>query len=245
MNMWQRLGLTRRPVTALVVFAITAIVNATQFVVSGTLAHLERTPAGRHGDWWRSFTSLFVQDGGVAGTLSNLAFLLIVGVVAEQVISRPRWLVSYFGIGLIGEVFGYLWQPVGGGNSVAICGLAAAVTVAGFRRDERMPSYGLTAVIVWLGVLLATWVFPLIVLGIIPARLVQSGRSSDRIGRIVLAAAVAVGAVLCAVQNIHGGALLAGLVLAGAVALAPTRLRSRQAAGPGRPLSPRPTGNPS
>jgi membrane associated rhomboid family serine protease len=60
---------------------------------------LQRTPQGLHGDWWRTLTSLFVQDGGVAGTVSNLAFLLVMGVLTEQVLAAWQWLVCYFGPG--------------------------------------------------------------------------------------------------------------------------------------------------
>jgi hypothetical protein len=35
----------------------------------------QRTPQELQGDWWRTVTALLVQDGGVVGTLSNLAFL--------------------------------------------------------------------------------------------------------------------------------------------------------------------------
>jgi membrane associated rhomboid family serine protease len=205
--------LTKLPVLSGTIFAITAVMNAIQFARPGTLHQLRRQPEGMHGEWWRTFTSLFVQDGGVYGTLSNLAFLLALGVVAEQVLSRPRWLVSYFGIGLIGEMFGYLWQPVGGGNSVAICGLAGAVAVAITRRDERLPAFAPAALVMWLGVLLATWVFPLIAVGMVGVRLVQAV-DRDRIARLMPIAATVVGGVLCSVQNIHGGALLAGLAVA-------------------------------
>lgn len=210
--------LTRLPVLTGTVFAITAVMNAIQFARPGTLHELRRQPSGMHGDWWRSVTSLFVQDGGVYGTLSNLAFLVLVGVLAEQTVSRPRWLISYFGVGLIGEMFGYLWQPVGGGNSVAICGLAGAVAVAIARRDERVPDFAAAILVVWFGALLATWVFPLIAVGIVGARLVQTV-DRDRLARLMPIGATVVGGVLCAVQNIHGGALLAGLAVAAAMTL--------------------------
>lgn len=44
-------------------------------VLPGMLAAWQRTPQGLRGDWWRTVTALLVQDGGVVGTLSNLAFL--------------------------------------------------------------------------------------------------------------------------------------------------------------------------
>jgi membrane associated rhomboid family serine protease len=210
--------LTKLPVLTGAVFAITAVMNAIQFARPGTLHQLRRQPVGMHGEWWRTFTSLFVQDGGVYGTLSNLAFLVLVGIVAEQVLSRPRWLVSYFGVGLIGEMFGYLWQPVGGGNSIAVCGLAGAVAVALARRDERLPAFAPQVLVVWLGVLLATWFFPLIAIGIVGARLVQS-MDRERVARAMPLAATVVGGVLCSVQNIHGGALLAGLAIAAAMTI--------------------------
>ena len=82
---------------------VTATVNVAQFAAPTILTHLERTPAVRHGDWWRSGTSLLVQDGGVAGTISNLLFLVVVGVAAEQIAARWAWLVAYLGAAAVGE----------------------------------------------------------------------------------------------------------------------------------------------
>ena len=44
-------------------------------VLPGMLGAWQRTPQELQGDWWRTVTALLVQDGGVVGTLSNLAFL--------------------------------------------------------------------------------------------------------------------------------------------------------------------------
>jgi membrane associated rhomboid family serine protease len=136
---FRRLGPRRFPAVTLTVSAVTASINALQFAVRGTLQHLERTPAGLHGDWWRTFTSLFVQDGGAAGTAFNLTLLLVVGVLAEQVVSRPQWLLQYFGVGLAVELLAYSWQPTGGGNSIAVFGLAGAVVVALWLGDPALP----------------------------------------------------------------------------------------------------------
>jgi membrane associated rhomboid family serine protease len=125
-----KIGLRRWPVLTAIVFAVTAAVNFAQFAAPAVLTHLERTPAGRHGDWWRSGTSLFVQDGGAAGTISNLLFLVVVGVAAEQISARWAWLVAYLGAAAAGEAVGYAWQPTGGGNSIAVCGLAALIAIA-------------------------------------------------------------------------------------------------------------------
>jgi membrane associated rhomboid family serine protease len=69
-----------------------------------------------HGDWWRIATALFVQDGGVLGAVSNLAFLAVIGAVVEQILPRPRWLAHCFGVGILAELIASEWQPVGGGT---------------------------------------------------------------------------------------------------------------------------------
>ena len=80
-------ALGRPPLLTACVFAVTAPVSAAQFADHAILTGLERTPAGLSGEWWRSLTALFVQDGGLPGILSNLAFLLVIGTIAEQVFS--------------------------------------------------------------------------------------------------------------------------------------------------------------
>jgi len=71
---WTRAGF---PAVTAVVFAVTAVTSVLGLAVPAFLDALERTPAGLHGQWWRTVTSLFVQDGGVLGTVSNLAFLAL------------------------------------------------------------------------------------------------------------------------------------------------------------------------
>src|SRR4029453_9473219 len=104
-------GIQRLPVVTAVVFVATATTSVLGLLIPGMLEALQRTPQGLHGERWRMVTALFVQDGGVVGTLSNLAFLLVMGVVAEQVLGAWRWLVCYLGAGLVGELAGYGWQP--------------------------------------------------------------------------------------------------------------------------------------
>lgn len=213
-----RVGQTvRRPWVTLVVFVITAAVTTLQLTVApGLPRDLERTPAGMHGDWWRTITSLFVQDGGVQGAVSNLFFLVVLGVIAERVVPRGRWLVAYIGAGLVGEFAGYAWQPIGGGNSVANCGLAGLVAVAILWRDCRMPVIAAPILLVWCGVLLATWSFPLLLVGVVAAVIATPVSRSGRrgFGVVVFVAATATAVALIAVRNIHGAAMLTGLLLA-------------------------------
>lgn len=231
-------GLRRLPVVVLVTVAVTAAVNVIQLAVPGTLENLERTSAGLHGDWWRTGTALLVQDGGVFGTVSNLLFLTLIGAAAEQVMSRRRLVATYIGIGMVGEVFGYLWQPTGGGNSVAICGLSGALAIACFQDDDRLPVWAATVQLVWCGALLGTAWYPLIALGLLAGRYVFPISMSPLVRRLpltrelVLVGTTVVAVALFALRNIHGGALAAGLLLAAAWLVA-VRRRDPVSAGPG------------
>ncbi|MCW2919597.1 MAG: rhomboid family intrarane serine protease [Actinomycetia bacterium] len=219
MKVQQRFGLERLPVVTVAVFAVTAVMNGLQFAVHGLLEHLQRTPAGLEGDWWRSFTSLFVQDGGVFGTVSNLAFLLVIGALADQVLRPGRWLVCYFGAGLAGELAGYAWQPHGGGNSVAICGLAGALIVATLQGDARVPTFAPTVLMYWSAALLGSW-WPLLVVGVVLGLLATLGiKRGLPVRRPVAVIAALVGAGLALAQDIHGAAMVAGIVIAALLAL--------------------------
>ncbi len=210
-----RLGLRWFPVVTAVVFGVTATANVLQFFVHGMLAHLERSPAALHGEWWRTVTSLFVQDGGVAGTVSNLLFLLLAGVIAEQVATRPSWLVAYFGAGLAGEAAGYGWQPYGGGNSVAICGLAGLIAVALWAGDRRAPALAPMILLLWCGALLSNLWYPLIAVGFVATGLARiAAERGLPVGRLAAAAALLTGLAMAAAEDIHGAALLAGLAIA-------------------------------
>ena len=209
------LGIRRAPWLTAVVIVVTVIPSCLQFAVPGMLTTLERTPAGLGAQWWRSVTALLVQDGGVPGTISNLVFLALIGVIAEQVMSRPRWLVLYLGAGLAGEFAAYAWQPVGAGNSVAICGLAGGLAVLMVRGDLRLPAATPYVQLLWAGALVATVsAIPavLIFVGTAPALSIQHARRLPAT-RIAGAAVLACGAALAAVQNIHGAALLAGMLI--------------------------------
>jgi membrane associated rhomboid family serine protease len=160
--------LKRMPALTLVVVAVTAVISAVSVASPTVLAHLERTPAGLHEQWWRTITSLVTQSSA-GGAASNLFFMLVLGVVAEQVASRSRWLACYLGAGIVGELVGYAWQPVGAGNSVAVCGLAGLIALACWRRDSGLPPLGAFALLLWCAVILSTWAWPAAVVGAVCA----------------------------------------------------------------------------
>ena len=91
------------------------------------------------GDWWRLFTPLFVQDGGVAGTIFNLAGLLLVGSVAERLWGGRSMLLIFFLGGILAEIVAFAWQPLGAGNSVGNFSLAASIAIAGLVRRPPRP----------------------------------------------------------------------------------------------------------
>jgi membrane associated rhomboid family serine protease len=214
----QRFGFQRLPVVAAVVFVVTATTSVLGLMVPGMLEVWQRAPQGLHGDWWRTFTALLVQDGGVAGTISNLAFLLVLGAMAEQVLGPGRWLVCYLGAGLVGELAGYVWQPRGAGNSVAICGLAGALIVA-LLVGARVPRFAPVVLVYWCGALLAArWGPGLLLVGVAGGVVVQLalGRGVP-VGRPVAMAAAVVALVLTAAMDIHGAAMVAGIVIAAVI----------------------------
>ena len=113
---------------AVLVVAVPSLVQLT--VAPGLLPTLERDRGAiADGQVWRLVTSLVVQDGGWAGTVFNLVSLAVVGAVAERVWPWRRWLVVALSAGVGAQLWGLLVQPVGGGSSVVVFGLAASIAV--------------------------------------------------------------------------------------------------------------------
>ena len=90
---------------------------------------LERDPRMLAGEWWRFVTTWFVLVDGWSQITINSIGLLFYGVAVERQIGRGWWIAAYLVAGIAGEVAGIFWQPVGGGNSVAICGLIGLYSV--------------------------------------------------------------------------------------------------------------------
>lgn len=217
----RRLGFV--PVLTATVFVVTAVPSVLGLVVPAVEVALRRDgPAIDHGEVWRLVTALVVQDGGIAGTVFNLAGLAVVGVLAERLLSRRDWLIAYLTAALVGELVGWGgWQPVGAGNSIAVCGLAGmlALGLAQSGRMDRPALAGAAAVISWSVILAATgWtsVVAVIVLVVVALSIVinvfarlHPGRLGALAGAVVALAAIA----LLIRADIHGSALAAGLVI--------------------------------
>lgn len=122
-----------RPVATAVAFVVVAVPSVLQLTVAGGLLQAwERDPeATWSGQLWRVATALVVQDGGWVGTMVNLAVLLWIGILAEAAWGSRRWMVIALCAGLGAQLWGWLVQPHGAGNSVVVFGLAASLLVRG------------------------------------------------------------------------------------------------------------------
>ena len=143
------------PWLTLAVFAVTALVTLAMWPWPGVGTALERSPAMLHGEWWRFGTSWLVLTDGWVQIVGNSVALLIFGTIVERRIGRGWWIAAYIVAGLAGEVAGIFWQPWGGGNSVAICGLIGlfAISQLDLKRLPLPARFGAAA----LCALLALW----------------------------------------------------------------------------------------
>jgi rhomboid protease GluP len=143
------------PRATLVLTAAITVSTLLQFVFPAILI-LFRRDAGAFlaGDWWRIITPLFVQDGGVSGSIFNLASLFLVGSLAEQLWGSRRWLVIFFVGGILSEAIALAWQPVGAGNSVANFALAGSIAVACLTSKPGRPAHMAAGLALVSGILL-------------------------------------------------------------------------------------------
>ncbi|WP_051367152.1 rhomboid family intramembrane serine protease [Hamadaea tsunoensis] len=204
------------PRVTAIVFVLTAVPSLLQFAYPALETNLRRDPALiGDGQVWRLFTSPFVQDGGVAGTISNLLFLLFLGTLAERTVGPRRWLLFYVSGIALGQVGGILFDYVGAGNSIGLAGLAGGTAVAAWRgRDPLAAAVGtLYAVLTAGSVVDTTWSYAgAAILGGLGIGL------RNRAPRYAYAMVVfLVGVGLSVAADLHGPALLGGLVAGAAV----------------------------
>lgn len=125
------------PSVTLLLLLLVSIPTTLQFFFPILLLFLQRdTTRFVNGEWWRLVTPLFVQDGGVTGAIFNLVTLFLVGSVAEEIWGKRNTLVLFFVGGIIGEIAGFVWQPIGAGNSIANFSLAASIAIACLTRHS-------------------------------------------------------------------------------------------------------------
>lgn len=120
----------RVPLATLLMLALVGVAFCAQLAIPGLLPLFARESSlFQRLELWRAVTALFAQDGWVTGAVFNMTILLLLGAVADQLFGMRRWLVVYLGAGVATEFLALAWQPHGSGNSVAVFGLAGALTV--------------------------------------------------------------------------------------------------------------------
>ncbi|MEV4012249.1 rhomboid family intramembrane serine protease [Nonomuraea angiospora] len=203
-----------KPYTTAVVFVITAIPSLLQFALPGLEPALMRDPAAiGAGEWWRLGTALVVQDGGLLGTLFNLGCLAVLGYLAERAFGPARWLALYAAGAVAGEVAGYLLNDPGAGNSIAVCGLAGGLAVAaGDRLGRALGAY--YALVLGVSVLMGLGTWGVIVMVAVAAAGSQLVGKRERLPLWLFAAvAVPAAGVLAALADLHGVALMSGIIV--------------------------------
>lgn len=211
------------PLATIVVGLLTATVSLVALAHPEVLRSLERHPTPG-GSWmsWRLLTSLLVHDGWLPLAF-NLAGFAIVGSAAERRLGPTRWIVLYLVGGLVGELVGIRWQPVGAGNSVASFGLVGGLLVAQLGRESAPPPafatlYAVEWVLVYTGLELGGVTGAIIagvLCGPLSALAVRSRRRAAprALGVILAAGTLALALLLCAFRDLHGPPLIAGAIV--------------------------------
>jgi membrane associated rhomboid family serine protease/Flp pilus assembly protein TadD len=90
------------------------------------------------GQWWRTFTSMFVHIG-IAHLILNMWALWVIGQLAEILMGTGLFFWTYIAAGLAGSLASLFWHPlgVGAGASGAIFGMLG--TVVALLKFARLP----------------------------------------------------------------------------------------------------------
>ena len=132
------------PRSAVALWVVVALCSAVQFVVPGWYDALFRSPDQimHHGQVWRLLTAVLVQDGGAAGTTSNLVLLALSVVPVARYFGGPATWLLFFGCGIGLNLFGAVYGASGAGNSGAtlamMCALLGHTAAVGLTRRRAM-----------------------------------------------------------------------------------------------------------
>ncbi|MGW2817816.1 rhomboid family intramembrane serine protease [Streptomyces sp. NPDC001415] len=133
-------ALWRRPVPWVAVALVTlmAAMAVAQTAAPSVMDHLQREPGA---PWWRSVTALLVQTSGWVQLTFNLAALVAITPVAQRRLG-PVWMpLVFLASGVTAQAVSMAgWSPIGGGDSVALCGLLGALAVTQTLRPSPLPA---------------------------------------------------------------------------------------------------------
>lgn len=107
--------------------------------------------------WWQLITSMFVHVN-IIHISSNMFFLLIFGLRAEELFTDTEYCLVYLMSGLAGNILSLLWPPltVSAGASGAIFGLFGAVIIYMRKMVERSIVSALVFVFMFLIITMST-----------------------------------------------------------------------------------------
>jgi hypothetical protein len=207
------------PVVTAACTGIAAVTAVLQYTVPAMIPAFERAPgqALLPGQWWRLVTPLLVQTLGWYQVVANLVALALIGVIAELLLGRMRWAILFAAGTLGGQTDAYLSGEPGGGDSIAICGLAGGVAIALLARPSFETRFAAQVVAYYIAAL-AGWGFggfmfagfACLFVGVL--HLALNRADVIRAQRALLTAAVACVAVMAVAGDIHGLSLGAGMV---------------------------------
>lgn len=124
------------PIATYTLIGLCLVVYVAQVVTSGnlstdssvTLAGVEYGPAIRNGEWWRFITSMFLH-ADITHIFFNMLSLYFIGPLVERIYGVRRFLLIYFGSGLIAGLTYFVLVPnfPSLGASGAIAGIFGAI----------------------------------------------------------------------------------------------------------------------
>jgi membrane associated rhomboid family serine protease len=207
----------RFPVLTVTAVGIATVAAIAQFATPVIVPLLQRDPIGlAHGQWWRLVTPLAVQTLGWYQVLANLVSLAIVGLVAERLLGRLRWVALFVAGTVGGQVAAYAWHEPGGGDSIAICGQAGGVVVALLVHSSPVPRWAADPVIYYIAALTGWGLRGTIGAGGGCVAAVVALYGMRRFGlspeRVALVGTIGCVVVLAAVRDLHGASCAAGAV---------------------------------
>ena len=129
------------PVLTVLTLGATVVGTATRLFGNDPVHALRRDPGAlSHGEIWRLVSPVLVQtDERVINVLLVFAGCAAVGVFAERVLTRARWIILYFCGSLAGHGLGEVFQPLQGGTSVAFVGILGGLgAIAALTTDPAL-----------------------------------------------------------------------------------------------------------
>jgi hypothetical protein len=142
---------------ALALVAVVAVPSLIELGWHGIYTALYRAPEQikDHHEYWRLLTGAIVQDGGLEGTIFNVAVLFVIATLAVYAWGAARaiglFLVGVLGFNLIAT---YAFAAPGGGNSAATIFLGTSMVGLAVVRRRTPQALAAAAVVVVAGAVL-------------------------------------------------------------------------------------------